>query len=678
MSVPQSPPRGRIRIAAVSFLNARPIIYGLEQGLGDDRFALEFDLPSRCAARLAAGEVDLALIPTAAYREIEAATPLRAVPGIAIASAGAVRTVVLVGEVPWEQMTEIALDGASRSSAALVRLLTRERGLSPRFVEVAHEGVAEAARGTTGALVIGDAAFAVADRAPYVYDLGSEWKALTGLPFVFAVWAGRPDAVDDAGVAILRESLARGLGARPTIARAWAEAHGGAPAFYERYLTDNIRYRFAAEELSGAGSFLERLRLDEGSERRTRIRFFDGAYVKEKAIRISTGAEGVTSPLPDPLPAARGEGTGTARGEGSGRSIDALLADAAGGGRLSPEDFLRLYADTPVLELGAAADARRRMLHPEGTVTYIIDRNVNYTNVCVTRCKFCNFYRPPTNKTDGYTLSREVLAQKFQETVDLGGVQILLQGGLNPDLPLTWYEDLFRWMKASFPLAIHGLSPEEIRYIAEIENMPIRAVIERLVAAGLDSIPGGGAEILDDEIRHAISPLKCSTDTWMEVMREGHALGLRTTGTMVFGFGEKPAHLVNHLERLRALQDQTSGFTAFICWPFQAEGTRLKLRDDTTAMRYLRIFALARLYLDNFPSLQVSWPTMGPEVGQVALRFGGNDFGSAMIEENVVSQAGAVFKLSSEDIERYVRGAGFVPRRRNMRYELLPAASAPA
>ena len=649
----------RIRLAAVSFLNARPITHGLEQGLGEDHFSLEFDLPSRCAARLAAGEVDLALIPTAAYREIEAETPLRAVPGIAIASDGDVRTVVLTGEVPWEEMTEIALDGASRSSAALVRLLTRVRGLAPRFVEVAHAEVTTAARGTTGALVIGDAGFTVADRTPHVYDLGAEWKRLTGLPFVFAVWAGRPDAVDEAGIALLRESLARGLAARPAIARAWAEAHGGAPAFYERYLTENIHYRLGAEELSGAGAFLERLRIDEGSERKSRLRFFDGAYVKEKAIRIATAPAAAAAPS-------------------GGRSVDALLADAAAGGRLSPPDFIRLYGEASVLDLGAAADARRRALHPEGTVTYIIDRNVNYTNVCVTRCKFCNFYRPPTNKTDGYTLSREVLAQKFQETVDLGGVQILLQGGLNPDLPLAWYEDLFRWMKASFPLAIHGLSPEEIRYIAEIEGISIRAVIERLVAAGLDSIPGGGAEILDDEIRHAISPLKCTTDTWMEVMREGHALGLRSTATMVFGFGETPAHLVNHLERLRALQDQTAGFTAFICWPFQAEGTRLKLRDDTTAMRYLRIFALARLYLDNFPSLQVSWPTMGPEVGQVALRFGGNDFGSAMIEENVVSQAGAVFKLSAGDIERYVRGAGFVPRQRNMRYELLPAVSAAA
>jgi cyclic dehypoxanthinyl futalosine synthase len=676
--------RRRLRLAAVSFLNARPITYGLEHGLDltsglevdRDYFDLSFHLPSRCAELLAAGEVDLALLPTASYREIEASMELRAVPGVAITSLGDVRTVLLVGDVPWDQMTEIALDGASRSSAALLRLLSRDRGLDPRFTPIAHDLIETAARASTGALVIGDAGFSVAEKYKYVYDLGGEWKRMTGLPFVYALWAGRPDAIDDAGVAILRASLATGLTHRGEIARAWADSHGGAHATYERYLTDNIRYVLGADELSGAGAFFERLRLEENVARKTRVRFFDGAYVKERALRVT-------------MPVLAGDGPGESTGGNTdapddlissqvrpvSRSVDALLSDAATGARLSPESFIRLYAEANTLDIGAAADARRKALHPEGNVTYIIDRNVNYTNVCVTRCKFCNFYRPPTSK-EGYTLSREVLAQKLQETVDLGGVQILLQGGLNPDLPLTWYEDLFRWMKANFPLAIHGLSPEEIRFISEIEHISIRGVIERLVAAGLDSIPGGGAEILDDEIRHSISPLKCTTDTWMEVMREGHALGLRTTATLVFGFGETPAHIVNHLERLRALQDQTSGFTAFICWPFQAEGTRLKLRDDTTAMRYLRLFGLSRLYLDNFPSLQVSWPTMGPEVGQVALRFGGNDFGSAMIEENVVSQAGAIFKLGAPDIERYVRGAGFVPRRRNMRYELLPTAQA--
>ena len=636
----------KLRIAAVSFLNARPITYGLERGLGGDRFELSFELPSRCAELLERGDVDLGLVPSASYAA--ASGEMRIVPGIAIAGFGAVRTVLLVGEVPWAEMQDIALDGASRSSAMLLRLLCRQRGLTPRFRELPHDAVVDAASGTTGALVIGDAGFGAAARFPHAVDLGAAWRDTTGLPFVYAAWTGRPGAVGPDDITILKQSLADGLAARATIARAWSEAHGGDPADYQRYLTDNIRYQLGAEELSGLATFFDRAHAAELLPRAVRPRLY------ESAARIVAS-----------VPAGGGA---------PARSIDTLLADAAGGGRLSPEDALRLYADAPVLELGAAADARRQALHPDGEVTYIIDRNVNYTNVCVTRCKFCNFYRPPTNKTEGYVLSRDELTRKFQETVDLGGVQILLQGGLNPKLPIGWYEDLFRWMKATFPLAIHGLSPEEIRYIAEIERMSIRDVIERLIAAGLDSIPGGGAEILDDEIRYKISPLKCSTDTWLDVMREAHGLGLRTTATMVFGFGEEPRHIVGHFERLRALQDETAGFTAFICWPFQAEGTRLKLRDDTTAMRYLRVFALARLYLDNFPSLQVSWPTMGPEVGQVALRFGGNDFGSAMIEENVVSQAGAIFKLSADDIERYIRAAGFTPRRRNMRYERLAVA----
>jgi cyclic dehypoxanthinyl futalosine synthase len=647
----------RIRLAAVSFLNARPITYGLERGLGDDRFDLRFDLPARCAEALASGEVDLALLPLASYAG--SADELRVVPGVAVAGRGPVRTVLLVGEVPWEEMESIALDAASRSSAMLLRLLSRERGLTPSFDEVDHDQVTAAPGGRRGALIIGDAGFAAAERHPHVYDLGREWTRMTGLPFVYAVWAGRPGAIGPEEVALLRESLRRGLEHRAEIARGWAEERGIDPAVCDSYLHHNIRYLLGAEELSGAAAFLHRAAGAGLLAGKVPIRFFDDGRA-ERPITIAKTAA--------PLPLPRSEGDRPRRA----RSVDALLADAAVGARLGFEEAVRLYHEAPTLELGAAADARRQALHGDGVVTYIIDRNVNYSNVCVTRCKFCNFYRPPGH-AEGYVLSRETLADKLRETVDLGGVQILLQGGLNPDLPLAWYEDLFRWMKAEFPLAIHGLSPEEIRYIAEIEKMPIRAVLERLVAAGLDSVPGGGAEILDDEVRLSISPLKCSTETWLEVMRQAHALGLRTTATMVFGFGERPEKIVTHLEHLRALQDETAGFTAFICWPFQAEGTRLKLKDDTTAMRYLRVFALSRLYLDNFPNLQVSWPTMGPDVGQVALRFGGNDFGSAMIEENVVSQAGAVFKLGADDIERYVRGAGFLPRRRNMRYELLPA-----
>jgi cyclic dehypoxanthinyl futalosine synthase len=357
--------------------------------------------------------------------------------------------------------------------------------------------------------------------------------------------------------------------------------------------------------------------------------------------------------------------------------LDTLLAAAAAGERLAPADGLALYERASLHDLGLAADQRRQALHPEGIVTYIVERNVNYTNVCVTACKFCNFFR--TRKAnDAYTLSRTELAQKFAETVALGGVQVLLQGGVNPELRLSYYEDLFRWSKANFPLAMHALSPEEISALARLESLPLREVLKRLAAAGLDSIPGGGAEILDDEIRRRISPLKCSTETWLAVMREAHRLGMRSSATLVFGFGESAKHIIAHLDRLRTLQDATRGFTAFICWPFQAEGTRLRLRDDTSAQRYLRTLALARLYLDNVANLQSSWPTLGPAIGQVALRFGANDFGSVMIEENVVSQAGAVFALTAEEIEHWIAGAGFVPRRRDMHYRLQPPTPLPA
>jgi len=628
----------RLRLSAVSFLNARPITYGIERGLvGADRFDLRFDEPSHCAAAVAAGEADLGLMPIASYAA--STKELRVVPGIAVASRGPVRTVLLVGQVPWEEMTAIALDGASRTSQMLVRLLTRKRGLQPDFVEVPHSRIADAVKGTCGALVIGDLCLQIDGRFAHVYDLGQEWHGQVGLPFVYAVWAGRSDLVTRQDVAFLQESLRLGLQRRAEIGRAWAVENGVDPAVGEAYLLENIRHRLGSDELSGATAFLARSHEAGLLANLVRVHVFDSpAEIK---------------------PLAR-----------SARSLDDLLADAAAGERMTLAEGMRIYSEAPLFDLGQAADLRRQSLHPEGIVTYIVDRNINYTNACTTCCSFCNFHRSPGH-AQAYTLSREELAQKLRETVELGGVQVLLQGGINPALSLAYYEDLFRFMKANFPLAIHGLSPEEIRYLSERDNLPVRTVLERLIAAGLDSVPGGAAEILDDEIRRRISPKKCSADTWIDVMHEAHGLGLRTSATMVFGFGESPRQLVGHLDRLRRLQDQTAGFTAFICWSFQAEGTRLPLTDDTGALRYLRVLALARLYLDNFPNLQVSWVTMGPAVGQVALRFGGNDFGSAMIEENVVATAGTVFKISASDIDRCVRRAGFIPRRRNMRYEII-------
>jgi cyclic dehypoxanthinyl futalosine synthase len=347
----------------------------------------------------------------------------------------------------------------------------------------------------------------------------------------------------------------------------------------------------------------------------------------------------------------------------------ALLERAAAGERLSENEGLQLFEQADLLELGAAADRRRAALHPEGRVSFILDRNINYSNVCNVHCKFCAFYRAP-GKAETYLLSREELAIKIEETLAVGGSQILMQGGVHPDLKIDWYEEMLRWIKANYEIHVHAFSPVEVRRIAEFSDLDLATCIRRLVDAGLDSIPGGGAEILVDRVRQEIAPLKDSSDEWLEVMETAHGLGLRTTATMMFGHVETAAEIIEHLDRLRTLQDATGGFTAFIPWTFQPENTRLHT-PRATAVEYLRVLALSRLYLDNFTNLQLSYVTMGAKIGQIAMRFGANDFGSLMLEENVVSQAGASFLMERSEIERLIRDAGFRPCLRNQRYELL-------
>jgi cyclic dehypoxanthinyl futalosine synthase len=617
----------KIRAAAVSFLNARPLTHALERS---ERIELALAEPSRCAAMLEAGEVDLALLPVAAL----AGRDYEIVPGIAIGADGPVSTVVLAGEqspVVWD---EVFLDTASRTSQVLAKVVLDAMGVRPRFTPLpAAEGLARA-KGTKGALVIGDRAFDV--HASQMLDLGREWTHLTQKPMVFAVWAARPGALAPEDVVEVLRAARDGLGVRTEIAQAFARERGGDPERYRRYLTHRIRYSLAHYEIEGLEAFLARA-AEKGFLPPTRLRFADDL------VR-------------------------TARTRGRTRSLDAVLAKGAEGQRLEPDEAELLDEKAPVLELALAADARRRALHPDGVVTYIVSRNVNYTNVCSTACHFCAFYRP-RGHAEAYVLTREELARKIEETIALGGIEILLQGGLHPDLGIEWYEDLFRWVKAAYPrIALHALSPEEIWHIARTSDLPLDATLDRLVAAGLDSIPGGGAEVLDDEIRRRIAPLKCSTDEWLAVMNAAHRKGLKSTATLMFGVGEEARHRVNHLVRLRELQDETQGFTAFICWPFQAGNTRLEAGDGS-AHAYLRVNALARLVLDNVPNLQASWVTMGGGVAQAALHAGCNDFGSVMIEENVVSAAGTSFRMDSEEVERHIAAAGFTPSRRNMKYE---------
>src|SRR3954452_14755219 len=350
----------------------------------------------------------------------------------------------------------------------------------------------------------------------------------------------------------------------------------------------------------------------------------------------------------------------------------ATIADKVrAGGRVSAAEALELFHHAPLTLLGELADGIRAGKHPDGIVTYIIDRNVNYTNVCVARCNFCAFYRS-VGSPEGYVLGFDEIFRKIDETMALGGVQLLLQGGHNPDLPLQWYEDLFRAVKHRYPsFRLHALSPPEVIHLTRMSRLPVPAVIERLIAAGLDSIPGGGAEILVDRVRQLLNCYgKATADEWLGVMQHAHHLGLRTTATMMYGTVETIEERLEHLFRLREVQDETGGFTAFITWSYQPEHTELG-GGEATGLDYLRTLAIARLVLDNFDNLQASWVTQGGKVGQLSLAFGANDMGSVMIEENVVRAAGAAYCMDEIEIVRNIENAGFIAKRRNMHYELL-------
>jgi len=621
--------RAVLRVAGVQYLNAQPLYEGL---FSEPRVSLELGLPAEVARRVAEDEADVALMPIAAAATIG---DLRMVRGSAIGARGRVRSVLIVGERPIEELDEIALDLSSRTSAVLARItLKARRKNEPRYVGLAAQDAIASVGGSRGALLIGDPALSIAGKFKYTLDLGQAWFERTGLPFVFAAWCGRPGAIHKDDERLFDDARVRGLLRRDAIADAWAKDHGVEPEPFRSYLRDALRYAFGEDEVRGLSRFYEEAAA-LGLLPKATVRFF--------------GEEPQAMSLP---------------------SLDTLLSRAADGERLSAAEGERLIDQGSLFDIGLAADAVRKRKHPDGVVTYIVDRNVNYTNVCTTSCRFCAFYRP-VGHPEGYVLTREVLTQKLQEVVDAGGVQILLQGGLNPDLPIGWYEDLFRWIKQEFKLGLHALSPEEILHIASMEKLSVRQVLERLRSAGLDSVPGGGAEILVDRVRRKIAKTKCTSEEWLGVMRVAHQMGLRSSGTMMYGTVDTARDRINHLVKLRELQDETGGFTAFFCWDFQHEqGVRIEAGDHGTHL-YLRQQAIARIMLDNVDHVGASWVTQGPEIGQIALRFGADDFGSVMFEENVVSSAGTTYGINAESMEERIREAGFKSVRRNVRYDWL-------
>ncbi len=344
--------------------------------------------------------------------------------------------------------------------------------------------------------------------------------------------------------------------------------------------------------------------------------------------------------------------------------------------RITKKEGLDLFKNADLLGLGMMADKLKKALHPKDVVSFIIDRNINYTNVCINKCKFCAFYRNKGDK-NAYILTKRKLFSKIRETIKQGGTQILMQGGLHPDLDLDYYIDLLKSIKQKFEIHVHSLSPPEITYIAEKAGLSIKDALLALQDAGLDSIPGGGAEILSDRIREQVSPNKIGSKQWLKVMEEAHKIGMKTTATMMFGSIEGPEDIVAHLDAIRRLQDRTGGFTAFIPWSFQPGNTEMiqdpkfKIQNPATGIEYLRVLALSRVYLDNVPNIQASWVTQGLKMAQVALRFGANDFGSTMLEENVVAAAGVKYRVSVNDIISAIKGSGNRPVQRNMYYDII-------
>jgi cyclic dehypoxanthinyl futalosine synthase len=615
------------RALGVEYLNARPLWEALRN---DARVDLRLAPPSELARALAENEADVGLLPVAAAATMG---ELRLLRNMAIGARGRVRSVAIVAEKPIHELDAIAIDLSSRTSVVLARLLLARRKLTPRLFGALPKDAIASVGGSTGALIIGDPALDLEERYPHRLDLAEDWFEWTNLPFVFAAWFARPDAISRDQEDLFRIAKQKGLARTDVIAKEHAERSGLDEESLRAYLTESIRYDLGDEELLG----LERF-------------WLEGA----KAGLLPQTRPSFEEPRVSP----------------QRPSLDSILERAADGERISASDGVRLLREGKLFELGLAADAVRRRKHPRGVVTYIVDRNVNYTNVCTTSCRFCAFYRP-VGHPEGYVLSREVLGKKLQEVKDAGGVQILLQGGLNPELRIEWYEDLFRWMKSTYGLGLHALSPEEIIHLSRLENLTVRRVLERLHAAGLDSVPGGGAEILVDRVRRKIAKAKCTSSEWLDVMRVAHHMGLRSSATMMYGTVDTAEERVQHLIKIRDLQDETGGFTAFFCWDYQHEsGTHLAPGDNGTHL-YLRMQAVARLMLDNVDHVGASWVTQGPAVGQVALRFGADDFGSVMFEENVVSSAGTTFRIGADAIEKRIHEAGFKATRRNVRYDWL-------
>lgn len=632
-----------MKLGSIAFVNSLPVDFGLSSGRVASPAQLAPDTPAKLNERLLRGELDAGPVSTLFFAEH--ADEFYLLPDLSISSGSAVDSVLLLSRKPIEDLKNglIAVTAKGRTTPALLQVLLNERlGFKARLEK--KEMQRAWPKGFDAILVIGDEALAWKERAAteklFIWDLAEAWRQWTGLPFVFAVWAVRRDVFrkDPEGVRRLHRAL--------LASRDWGLSH----------MEEVRRAAVAKSGLSAAtvAAYFRRLFYGFGEE-------------QKKGLELFLGKAGCPAALEE-MPAVQ-----TVRPDAS---VDDILQRALDGGRVSIAEGVKLFDQAGLFELGYVANELNLRKNPQSGrhATFLVDRNINYTNICYTYCKFCAFYREPGDAKEGYLRSTEEIFKKIEELTAIGGTQVLMQGGHNPRLGIEYYEKLVRGVRARFPqVHVHSFSASEVQHISRVSKISIRETLTRLRAAGLNSLPGGGAEILVERVRNEVSPLKTKVSEYFEIHRTAHEIGLISTGTMVYGLGETIEERMMHLDAYRRLQDETRGFRAFIPWSFESESTKMSM-PRRTGSEYLRMIALCRILLDNIRHLQAGWVTEGPKLSQIALCWGADDFGGILMEENVVSATKSdklYSNVTKEEAIRLIRETGKTPVQRNTNYEVV-------
>jgi cyclic dehypoxanthinyl futalosine synthase len=641
-------PIGRkLRVVAADFLNSLPLTVEIAE---DDLFQFEYVIPSEGARRMLEQEADIALLPVAALAEIGG---LEIVPGPCIGANGRVESVVIVSQVSLDRIERIYVDDASRTSVILAKIFLESigKGSIPMIRLRGHEIPARVEGGDAG-LLIADIAFKESKRFAYRHDLADAWKRLTGEPFVFAVWAAQPGVLTPELVERINRMVWDGIARKHRIIADWSAEHDMPEEAVADYLDERIQYNLNRPAWNGLQEFFRQA---------GNLRLLPDARVEFAQAATSLpggGANAFRGFVPEVVPYSRTYG------------VDRILARADAGRRISVHDAERLYLEADLNDLGEVAHAIRTRMNPGSRVSYIIARNINYTNVCNVDCNFCGFYRSNDPKRkgydEGYVLTREDIRSKMNELADAGGVQVLLQGGVNPELPLEYYTSLFRWMKSEWPqIQLNNLSADEILGLCPTKSpAEIEHVLRELRDAGLDTLAGAGAEILVDRVRRRVSYKKSRSSIWLETMRQVGKIGMKASVTMLYGMGETTRDKFAHMAKIRMLQDEVSPFMVFITWPYRKSEEQKMKSFDQSGTTYLRIQAISRIFFDNIQHIMCSWVTQGPDIGQVALYYGADDYGSVMFEENVVSASGVTYRMDAGSMEHNIIEAGFTPFRR--------------